>query len=58
LHPDTYGKAQGEHPTLDDNDIAELEQAWRTWLATPGKTRPKNPDAAFLAFCRRKLQDS
>ena len=41
---------------LDDNDIAELEAEWRAWLNTPGKTRPQNPDAAFLAFCKRKMQ--
>jgi hypothetical protein len=57
LHPDTYDKVQGAHPTLDTNNIAELEQAWRAWLTKPGKTRPQNPDTAFLAFCRRKMQE-
>jgi hypothetical protein len=42
--------------TLDTDNIAELETAWRAWLSTPGKTPPRNPDAAFVAFCKKKLQ--
>jgi hypothetical protein len=56
LHPETYGKIQALCPTLDANDIAELEAHWRAWLATLGKQPPQHPDAAFLAFCKRKLQ--
>ena len=56
LRPETYGRIQALCPTLDQNDIAELEATWRTWLATPGKTPPRQPDAAFIAFCQRKLE--
>jgi hypothetical protein len=56
LHPETYGKVQALCSTLNANDIAELEAEWRAWLATPGKEPTKHPDAAFLAFCKRKLQ--
>jgi hypothetical protein len=56
LHPGTYSKVQALCSTLDANDITELETEWRAWLATPGKQPPKHPDAAFLAFCKRKLQ--
>lgn len=57
LKPDTHGKVQEQYPTLDDINIAELEAEWRTWLSQPGKTRPQNPDAAFVAFCKQKLQE-
>ena len=56
LNKETYGKVQELCSTLDANNIAELEEAWRAWLATPGKQRPKHPDNAFIAFCRQKLQ--
>ena len=56
LHPETYGRVQTLCPTLDANNLAELETEWRAWLATPGKQAPRHPDAAFLAFCQRKLQ--
>lgn len=36
-------------------DIYYLEQEWREWIDKKGE-RPKNPDAAFIGFCRRKAQ--
>lgn len=56
LQANTYARVQALCPTLDHDDITELEIAWRTWLATPGKTPPKKPDAAFTAFCQKKLE--
>jgi hypothetical protein len=35
-------------------DIYYLESQWRDWIA--GKEKPKNPDVAFIAFCRKKYQ--
>lgn len=50
LQPDTYEKAKAVAPLLD---IYNLEQQWRDWIATK-KELPKRPDAAFIAFCRKK----
>lgn len=46
-----YEKAKKAAPGLD---IYHLEQEWRSWLAT--REKPKNPSAAFIAFCRKKYQ--
>jgi hypothetical protein len=35
-------------------DIYYLEGLWRDWIVS--KEEPKNPDAAFIAFCRKKYQ--
>jgi hypothetical protein len=35
-------------------DIYYLKGLWRNWIG--GKEEPKNPDAAFIAFCRKKYQ--
>ena len=50
LKPETYAKAQAAAPKWD---IYALEQQWRTWI-TKKKEPPKRPDAAFIAFCRKK----
>ncbi len=49
LQPDTYHTARLAAPGWD---MYELENHWRTWAATSG-TKPKNPDAAFIGFCRK-----
>ncbi len=49
LKEDTYEQAKAEAPGWD---IYALEEQWRDWIA--GKVTPKNPDAAFIAFCRKK----
>ena len=36
-------------------DIYYLEDEWREWMEKKG-ARPENPDAAFVAFCRKKAQ--
>jgi hypothetical protein len=33
-------------------DVYELERQWREWIAKKGE--PRKPDAAFIAFCRKK----
>ncbi|MDE0004715.1 MAG: replication initiator protein A [Rhodospirillaceae bacterium] len=40
-----------EFPELD---LPTMQRIWQTWSA--GKPRPRNPDAAFLGFCRSWLK--
>jgi len=46
----TYERAKEAAPRWD---VYELEQQWREWIAKKGM--PKNPDAAFVAFCRKNM---
>ena len=46
LDPDTYHEARQAAPGWD---VHYLEQEWRAWMTEA----PKNPDAAFLGFCRK-----
>ena len=48
----TYQKARLAAPGFD---VYALEQDWREWIAKKGE-QPKNPDNAFIGFCRRKAQ--
>lgn len=50
LKPETYLDAKTCAPTWD---IYYLEERWRGWMTDGGAERPKNPDAAFLGFCRK-----
>lgn len=34
-------------------DKYHLEQVWRSWMHDKGFARPKDPDAAFLGFCKK-----
>ena len=34
-------------------DVYALESEWRNWMADGGLDAPKNPDMAFLGFCRK-----
>ena len=34
-------------------DIDHVEQEWRCWVNDRGLGTPKNPDKAFLGFCRK-----
>lgn len=49
LKPETYEKARN---AAQGWDIYELENEWRAWMSN--KEAPKNPDTAFIAFCRKK----
>jgi hypothetical protein len=51
LKPDTYEKAKAAALGLD---IYNLETQWREWITKKKKEPPKRPDAAFIAFCRKK----
>jgi len=46
LKPDTMEKARAVAPGWD---IYNLENRWRGWIKEP----PKNPDAAFIGFCKK-----
>jgi hypothetical protein len=47
----TYEHAKRAAPGWD---VYELERQWREWIEKKGP--PQKPDAAFVAFCRNKLQ--
>jgi plasmid replication initiation protein len=51
LKTETFEKAKRAAPGWD---IYYLEDEWWKWIA--GKEKPKNPDAAFIAFCSKKYQ--
>lgn len=46
LSPDTYEKARANAPGWD---VYAIEREWREWITEP----PRNPDAAFLGFCKK-----
>jgi len=46
LKPETYDAAREAAPAWD---IHMLEREWRDWMQEP----PRNPDAAFIGFCRK-----
>lgn len=54
LKTETFEKAKMAAPRLD---IYHLEQEWREWIEKKGE-RPKNPDTAFIGFCRKKAKKS
>jgi hypothetical protein len=49
LRTSTYEMARKAAPGWD---VYELERQWREWIEKKGT--PQKPEAAFLAFCRRK----
>lgn len=49
--PEIFEKAKAVAPGLD---IYYLEQEFRNWIAA--KPHPKNPDAAFIGFCKAKAK--
>jgi plasmid replication initiation protein len=51
LMPETFEKARRAAPGWD---VYHLENQWRDWIAD--REKPKNPDAAFIAFCRQKYR--
>jgi len=48
----TYEKARQVAPRWD---VYALENEWKEWIAKKGEL-PKNPDAAFIGFCKQKAQ--
>lgn len=51
LLTETYQQAKQAAPGFD---VYALEQEWRDWLKN--RELPKNPNAAFIGFCKRKYQ--
>ena len=51
LDPETYHDARTVAPGYD---IHYLEQEWRTFWVDSGKPELKNPDAAFIGFCKSR----
>jgi plasmid replication initiation protein len=51
LSPDAFEKVKLIAP---GHDVYDLEREWREWGRY--KREPKDPDAAFLAFCRGRYQ--
>ena len=49
LRTATYERAKKAAPGWD---VYELERQWREWIGKKGL--PQKPDAAFVAFCRKK----
>ena len=49
LQTATYERAKQAAPGWD---VYELERQWREWIEKKGL--PQKPDAAFIAFCRKK----
>lgn len=52
LQTETYLKAKIAAPGMD---IYYLESEWQAWICEKGE-RPKNPDKAFIGFCKMKAK--
>ncbi|EYS91831.1 hypothetical protein X471_00719 [Bartonella bacilliformis str. Heidi Mejia] len=50
LNADTMQEARIVAPGWD---VYYLEQEWRNWMVDGGFDAPRNPDKAFLGFCRK-----
>jgi plasmid replication initiation protein len=53
LDPETYHDARGVAPGYD---VHALEQDWRMFWFDSGKPELKNPDAAFIGFCKSRYK--
>ena len=49
LKPETYERAKTFAPGWD---VYVLAEQWREWVGKKGM--PKNPDGAFIGFCKKK----
>ena len=52
IDPDTFAEAREVAPEWD---VYYLEREFRSWIE--GKERPRNPDLAFISFCRKWFQN-
>lgn len=50
LDPETLERARNLAPGWD---VHYLEREWRGWMADGGLDAPRDPDRAFLGFCRK-----
>jgi len=51
LDPETYNDARIVAPGYD---VYHLEEQWRAFWVESGKPELKNPDAAFIGFCKSR----
>jgi hypothetical protein len=51
LDPETYHDARTVAPGYD---VYYLEEQWRSFWLESGKPELKNPDAAFIGFCKSR----
>ncbi|MEO9930172.1 replication initiator protein A [Rhodopirellula bahusiensis] len=50
LDPDVYHQARLAAPGWD---VRELERQWRIWMEMSDGDQPRNPEAAFVGFCKK-----
>jgi Replication initiator protein A len=53
LDPETYHEARIVAPNYD---VRALEYEWRDFWLNSGKLELKNPDAAFIGFCKARYK--
>lgn len=53
LNPETYDKARKIAPSFD---VYYLKQEWRGMWIDRGREKLRNPDGAFIAFCKRRFE--
>ena len=53
LDAETFHDAKTVAPGYD---VYHLEQEWRNWWVESGKPDMKNPDKAFIGFCRSRYE--
>ena len=50
LDPECFAEARSLAPGWD---IYHLEKEWRAWMSMGDMDPPRNPNKAFLGFCRK-----
>lgn len=53
LDPETYNRARAVAPGYD---VYHLEREWREWWTDSGKPPLKDPERAFIGFCKRRYE--
>ncbi len=53
LSPNSYSEAKRVAPTYD---IYFLEREWQHWWVESGKPEIRNPDKAFIGFCKKRYE--
>lgn len=53
LKPETYEEVRNVAPGWDKY---YLEEQWRSWMIDGGLDAPRNPDKAFLGFCKKHFE--
>ena len=53
IDPETYHDA---HTVAPSYDVYYLEREWQNWWVESGKPEIKNPDKAFIGFCKSRYE--